>query len=134
MEKRRGKELNWKKTNFNKSQLDLNMSHVLESLREQNVIGSGASGKVYNVTLSNEKEVVVKKILKKRNEFEATIETLSFIKHVNILKLLCSISIAESHFNLLVFEYIQNGSRDKLSQNIKASQIFFDIPNIVLLF
>ena len=59
------------------------------------MIGSGASGKVYNVTLSNGKEVVVKKILKKRNEFEAEIETLGFIKHVNILKLLCSISSAE---------------------------------------
>ena len=125
MEKRRGKELNWKKTNFNKSYIDLNVSCILEILREQNVIGSSASEKVYNVSLPNGKEVAVKNILKKRNEFEAEIKTMGFIKHVNILKLLCSISSAESHFNLLVFEYIQNGSRDQLSQNIKASQVCF---------
>ena len=86
------------------------MSYVLESLRDQSVIGYGATGKVGRVTLPKGKEVTVKKILKKRNEFEAYIETLGFIKHVNILKLLCSISSAESHFNLLIFEYIQNGS------------------------
>ena len=103
------------------------MSYVLESLslRDQNVIGYGATGKVGKITLPKGKEVTVKKILKKRNEFEAYIETLGFIKHVNILKLMCSISSANSHFNLLVFEYIQNGSRDQISQNIKASQVCF---------
>ena len=85
------------------------------------MIVSGASRKVYNVTPLNGKEVEVKNILKKRNEFEADIETLGFIKYVNILNLLCNISSAESHFNLLVFEYIQNGSRDQIYQNIQAS-------------
>ena len=67
MEKQRGKELNWKKTNFNKIHLDLNMSCILENLIEQNAIRSGTSGKVYNDTLLNGKEVGVKNILKKRN-------------------------------------------------------------------
>jgi hypothetical protein len=85
-------------------------SYILRHLTEENVIGSGGAGKVYKVTLRNGLEVAVKNILKKKNEFEAEVETLGLIRHANILKLLCCISSADSDFDLLVLDYMQNGS------------------------
>jgi hypothetical protein len=87
--------------------LEVDESYILQQLREVNVIGSGGAGKVYKATLRNGQEVAVKKISKRRNEFEAEVETLSVIRHANILKLLCCISSAESDFKLLIFEYIK---------------------------
>jgi serine/threonine protein kinase len=90
--------------------MELDESYILRHLTEENVIGSGGAGKVYKVTLRNGLEVAVKKILKKKNEFEAEVETLGLIRHANILKLLCCISSADSDFDLLVLDYMQNGS------------------------
>lgn len=105
---------------------------ILDSIKQENVIGKGGSGNVYKVELANGKEFAVKHIwnsdcvvgkgfsghrssapmLKKRGkvsrEFEAEVETLSSIRHVNVVKLYCSITSDDS--SLLVYEYLQNGS------------------------
>ncbi|KAE8730343.1 Receptor-like protein kinase HSL1 [Hibiscus syriacus] len=72
---------------------------IADCLKEENVIGSGASGKVYKVVLSNGDAVAVKKIsgVKKgdslsaadteRDEFETEVETLGKIRHKNIVRL-----------------------------------------------
>ncbi|XVE55676.1 hypothetical protein DITRI_Ditri03aG0177500 [Diplodiscus trichospermus] len=102
---------------------------ILDSIKQENQIGKGGSGNVYKVTLSNGVELAVKHIwnadshgrrksrsstpiLSKRDgkatEFEAEVQTLSSIRHVNVVKLYCSITSEDS--SLLVYEYLPNGS------------------------
>ncbi|CAH1454212.1 unnamed protein product [Lactuca virosa] len=95
---------------------------ILDSIKEQNLIGKGGSGQVYRTSLKNGVELAVKHIRnsdsvhRKRkhsgkqdsSEFDAEVETLSSIRHVNVVKLYCSITSEES--NLLVYEYLPNGS------------------------
>jgi serine/threonine protein kinase len=45
---------------------------------------------------------------RKSKEFDAEVETLSSIRHVNVVKLYCSITSEDS--SLLVYEYMPNGS------------------------
>ncbi|XP_031484097.1 receptor-like protein kinase 7 [Nymphaea colorata] len=105
---------------------------VINAIREENRIGRGGSGEVYRVDLVNGSTVVVKhiahpesdicrtnssgtvSILKRtsawgrRREFEAEVAVLSSIRHVNVVKLFCSITSDDS--SLLVYEYLPNGS------------------------
>ncbi|XP_058081906.1 receptor-like protein kinase 7 [Magnolia sinica] len=101
---------------------------ILDSIKQDNLIGKGGSGNVYRVPLDNGKELAVKHIwnldsgssgrrsssamLMKRleisPEFDAEVATLSSIRHVNVVKLYCSITSEDS--NLLVYEYLPNGS------------------------
>ncbi|KAJ6289582.1 hypothetical protein OIU78_025498 [Salix suchowensis] len=68
---------------------------IPDCLKEDNVIGSGASGKVYKAVLSNGETVAVKKVSgesrkdntnhsSEKDEFEAEVETLGRIRHKNI--------------------------------------------------
>ncbi|XP_023554264.1 receptor-like protein kinase HAIKU2 [Cucurbita pepo subsp. pepo] len=102
---------------------------IIDSINSHNLIGRGGSGNVYKVVLSNGKELAVKHIwqsssidqtncqtsatiLTKRkirsSEYDAEVATLSSVRHVNVVKLYCSISSEDS--NLLVYEYLPNGS------------------------
>ncbi|KAM0018272.1 putative protein kinase RLK-Pelle-LRR-XI-1 family [Helianthus debilis subsp. tardiflorus] len=85
---------------------------IIESIKEENLIGKGGSGEVYRVSLKNGMELAVKHISKhlvgKSAEFDAEVETLSSIRHVNVVKLYCSITSQESR--LLAYEYLANGS------------------------
>ncbi|XP_042478880.1 receptor-like protein kinase 7 [Macadamia integrifolia] len=101
---------------------------ILDSIKEENLIGKGGSGNVYRVVVGDGKELAVKHIwnnrpeskssrssaamLKRRNgyeeELEAEVATLSSIRHVNVVKLYCSITSEDS--SLLVYEYMPNGS------------------------
>lgn len=100
--------------NFNKHKKE-----ILFGLNENNLIGSGGSGKVYRIPLNNSSEhVVVKQIHnngeldeKREKEFMAEIEILGTIRHTNIVKLFCCISKEDS--KLLVYEYMENESLDK---------------------
>lgn len=54
----------------------------------------------------------------KSQEFEAEVRTLSSIRHVNVVKLYCSITSEDS--SLLVYEYLPNGSLwDRLHTDLK---------------
>eukprot|EP00252_Welwitschia_mirabilis_P007403 TRINITY_DN1870_c0_g1_i8.p1 TRINITY_DN1870_c0_g1~~TRINITY_DN1870_c0_g1_i8.p1 ORF type:complete len:982 (+),score=73.04 TRINITY_DN1870_c0_g1_i8:121-3066(+) len=108
-----------------------------ELLLKENVIGSGASGKVYRMdTVSGKKitAVAVKCLLNGKMEAEinettvnrgkgkaetlfrkyehkmarAEVETLGRIRHKNIVKLYCYLS--NPRVNLLVYEYMPNGN------------------------
>ncbi|XP_015058589.1 receptor-like protein kinase 7 isoform X1 [Solanum pennellii] len=102
---------------------------ILDGIKHDNLIGKGGSGSVYRVQLSDGTDFAVKHIWtsdsgnrkisgttspilgkpgKKSKEFEAEVETLSSIRHVNVVKLYCSITSDDS--SLLVYEYMPNGS------------------------
>ncbi|KAL2471432.1 Leucine-rich receptor-like protein kinase family protein [Abeliophyllum distichum] len=108
---------------------------IFDSIKQENIIGEGGSGSVYRVALANGIELAVKHIWHSDNpgsrkkicsktpmlanrgirswEFEAEVQTLSSIRHINVVKLYCSITSEDS--SLLVYEYMPNGSLwDKL--------------------
>ncbi|KAK2991810.1 hypothetical protein RJ640_006370 [Escallonia rubra] len=107
----------WKLTSFQR--LDFTEVNILSSLIENNMIGSGGSGKVYQIAIGRTGEyVAVKRIWSNRKlehslerEFLAEVQILGTIRHSNIVKLLCCISSENS--KLLVYEYMENQSFDK---------------------
>ncbi|XP_008789188.2 receptor-like protein kinase HSL1 [Phoenix dactylifera] len=108
----------WKLTSFHA--LDFTEHNVVQGLTESNSIGSGGSGKVYRIVVGNRagEVVAVKKIWSSRTldsklekAFQAEVEILGSIRHVNIVKLLCCISKDDS--KLLVYEYLENESLDQ---------------------
>ncbi|KAM3305672.1 hypothetical protein P3S67_012539 [Capsicum chacoense] len=90
---------------------------ILDRVKHDNLIGKGGSGSVYRVQLFDGMDFAVKNIWtsdsgnrkipgttspmlgkpgKKSKEFEAEVETLSSIPHVNGVKLYCSITSDDS--------------------------------------
>ncbi|KAF5444259.1 hypothetical protein F2P56_036747 [Juglans regia] len=109
--------------------LSFTENEIINAIKSDNLIGKGGSGNVYKVILADGKELAVKHIwisdsgdrkdcqsssamLTKRSfrsaEYEAEVATLSSVRHVNVVKLYCSITSEDS--NLLVYEYLPNGS------------------------
>ncbi|XP_010245580.1 PREDICTED: receptor-like protein kinase HSL1 [Nelumbo nucifera] len=129
----------WTLTSFHK--LGFSEYEILDCLDEDNVIGSGASGKVYKAVLSNGETVAVKKLWgasKKRDDsgdvengrmadggFEAEVETLGKIRHKNIVKLWCSCTTRDC--KLLVYEYMPNGSLGDLLHSSKGGLLDWPI-------
>ncbi|KAL6627053.1 hypothetical protein ACP70R_030779 [Stipagrostis hirtigluma subsp. patula] len=121
----------WMLTSFHK--LSFSEYEILDCLDEDNVIGSGASGKVYKAVLSNGEVVAVKKLwggaMKKDTEnggvgsaaddsFEAEVKTLGKIRHKNIVKLWCCCTHKDC--KLLVYEFMPNGSLGDVLHSSKA--------------
>ncbi|KAJ6749294.1 KINASE FAMILY WITH LEUCINE-RICH REPEAT DOMAIN-CONTAINING PROTEIN [Salix purpurea] len=88
----------WKLTSFQR--LDFTEANILANLTENNLIGSGGSGKVYRIAINRAGDfVAVKRIWnneemddKLGKEFSAEVQILGTIRHANIVKLLCCIS------------------------------------------
>ncbi|CAG7887120.1 hypothetical protein BRARA_A01103 [Brassica rapa] len=102
----------WKLIGFQK--LGFRSEHVLECVKENNVIGKGGAGIVYKGLMPNGEEVAVKKLLtvskgsSHDNGLSAEIQTLGRIRHRNIVRLIAFCS--NKDVNLLVYEYMPNGS------------------------
>ncbi|GAV71285.1 LRR_1 domain-containing protein/Pkinase_Tyr domain-containing protein/LRR_6 domain-containing protein, partial [Cephalotus follicularis] len=101
----------WKLSAFQK--LEFGSEDVLECVKENNVIGRGGAGIVYQGVMPNGEEVAVKKLgINKGSSHDsglsAEIQTLGRIRHRNIVRLLAFCSNKET--NLLVYEYMPNGS------------------------
>ncbi|KAK2987437.1 hypothetical protein RJ640_018574 [Escallonia rubra] len=110
--------------------LSFSEEEILKEIKQENLIGKGGSGNVYKVHLRNGKQLAVKHIWKSHSgdrkccrssspmlakgkksrspEYDAEVATLSSVRHVNVVKLYCSITSDDS--NLLVYEYMPNGS------------------------
>ncbi|PKA47484.1 Receptor-like protein kinase HAIKU2 [Apostasia shenzhenica] len=112
--------------------LSFDEQEIINSIKRENIIGKGGSGDVYRVVLSSGTAVAVKHICNstyvsdrrdgqstiallsggkssvRSREFDAEVRTLSSIRHLNIVKLFCSITSEDS--SLLVYEYLPNGS------------------------
>lgn len=120
-----------KTTSWNVKQyhvLRFNENEIVDGIKAENLIGKGGSGNVYRVVLKSGAEFAVKHIwtsnLSERGscrstssmlrrssrspEFDAEVATLSSIRHVNVVKLYCSITSEDS--SLLVYEFLPNGS------------------------
>ncbi|KAF8391301.1 hypothetical protein HHK36_023603 [Tetracentron sinense] len=118
----------WILTSFHK--LGFSEFEFLDCFDEDNVIGIGASGKVYKAVLNNGEAVAVKKLWEgsnkendsggnSKNGFEAEVETLGKIRHKNIVKLWCCCTTKDC--KLLIYEYMPNGSLGDLLHSSKGS-------------
>ncbi|XP_074309281.1 uncharacterized protein LOC141643855 [Silene latifolia] len=99
----------WKMTTF--QNVEFTVSDIMEFMKDGNVIGRGGAGIVYHGKMGCGSEIAVKKLLgfgKHDHGFKAEIETLGNIRHRNIVRLLAFCS--SKHTNLLVYEYMRNGS------------------------
>ncbi|KAE8787351.1 Receptor-like protein kinase HSL1 [Hordeum vulgare] len=110
----------WVVTSFHKVEFD--EEDLLSCLDdENNVVGTGAAGKVYRAVLANDDVVAVKKLRRvggagaarkdkdgMKDTFEAEVATLGRIRHKNIVKLWCCLRSGDR--GLLVYEYMTNGS------------------------
>ncbi|KAI5684410.1 hypothetical protein M9H77_05638 [Catharanthus roseus] len=118
----------WKLTAFQR--LDFTCDDVLDSLKEDNIIGKGGAGIVYKGVMPNGEQVAVKRLpamsrgSSHDHGFNAEIQTLGRIRHRHIVRLLGFCSNHET--NLLVYEYMPNGSLGEMLHGKKGGHLHWD--------
>ncbi|KAK7346852.1 hypothetical protein VNO80_21375 [Phaseolus coccineus] len=118
----------WKLTAFQR--LDFTADDVLDSLKEDNIIGKGGAGIVYKGAMPNGDQVAVKRLpamsrgSSHDHGFNAEIQTLGRIRHRHIVRLLGFCSNHET--NLLVYEYMPNGSLGEVLHGKKGGHLHWD--------
>ncbi|XP_050211551.1 leucine-rich repeat receptor-like serine/threonine-protein kinase BAM3 [Mercurialis annua] len=118
----------WKLTAFQK--IDFTVTDILECVKDGNIIGRGGAGVVYHGKMPNGIEIAVKKLLgfgtqSHDHGFRAEIQTLGNIRHRNIVRLLAFCSNKET--NLLVYEYMRNGSLGEALHGKKGSFLTWNL-------
>ncbi|KAK9097064.1 hypothetical protein Sjap_022561 [Stephania japonica] len=118
----------WKLTAFQR--LDFTCDDVLDCLKEDNIIGKGGAGIVYKGVMPNGDQVAVKRLpamsrgSSHDHGFNAEIQTLGRIRHRHIVRLLGFCSNHET--NLLVYEYMPNGSLGEVLHGKKGGHLHWD--------
>ncbi|XP_073041170.1 uncharacterized protein [Primulina eburnea] len=118
----------WKLTAFQR--LDFSCDDVLDCLKEDNIIGKGGAGIVYKGVMPDGEHVAVKRLpVMSRGSshdhgFNAEIQTLGRIRHRHIVRLLGFCSNHET--NLLVYEYMPNGSLGEVLHGKKGGHLLWD--------
>uniref|UniRef100_A0A7N0TFQ6 non-specific serine/threonine protein kinase n=1 Tax=Kalanchoe fedtschenkoi TaxID=63787 RepID=A0A7N0TFQ6_KALFE len=110
----------WKLESFHPIHID---GDEICDLGDNNLIGSGGTGKVYRVDLKSCGQAVAVKQLWKGNEvllMAAEMNVLAKIRHKNILKLYACLTRAGSHY--LVFEYMSNGNVSQALKRVLKGQ------------
>ncbi|XP_015886326.3 receptor protein-tyrosine kinase CEPR2 [Ziziphus jujuba] len=114
-------ESKWKLSSFH--QLEFDVEEICD-LDEDNLIGSGSTGKVFRLSLKKNGSTVAVKQLWKGDGVKvlaAEMDILGKIRHRNILKLYASLTKGGSSF--LVLEYMVNGNLfQALHREIKGGQ------------
>lgn len=114
----------WKVESFQPPELD---AEEICNLEEENLIGSGGTGKVYRLELKNRGTVAVKQLWKGNGAkvLMSEIDILGKIRHRNILKLYACLTRGE--LNFLVYEYMPNGNLyQALHREIKGGRSELD--------
>eukprot|EP00253_Pinus_taeda_P018320 PITA_18320 len=113
----------WKMTAF--QTLSFGIDDVVECIKEENVIGQGGEGVVYKGNMPNGEVVAVKKPTRigssNAHGFSAEIKTLGRIRHRHVVRLLAFCFNHDT--NLLVYEYMPNGSLAKLLHGNNATPL-----------
>lgn len=116
---------NWKLESFHPVNFD---ADDICNLDENNVIGSGGTGKVYKLDLKKDVGTVAVKRLWRGNGvkvLKTEMEILGTIRHKNVLKLYACVMKGGSSF--LVFEYMANGNLfQALHRETKGGQAELD--------
>lgn len=126
--KRAGSARAWKLTTFQR--LGFTCDDVLDSLKEDNIIGKGGAGIVYKGVMPNGEQVAVKRFpnmgCKSSHDhgFGAEIQTLGKIRHRHIVRLLGFCSNNET--NLLIYQYMPNGSLGEVLHGKKGGHLHWD--------
>ncbi|GMH24619.1 hypothetical protein Nepgr_026462 [Nepenthes gracilis] len=126
--KKASKSRAWKLTAFQR--LDFTVDDVLDCLKEENIIGKGGAGIVYKGVMPNGFQVAVKRLpamsrgSSHDHGFNAEIQTLGRIRHRHIVRLLGFCSNHET--NLLVYEYMPNGSLGEVLHGKKGGYLHWD--------
>jgi len=88
----------------------------LESLDEEDIVGSGGFGTVYRMVMNDLGTFAVKKIDRSRQGsdrvFEREVEILGSVKHINLVNLRGYCRLPSSR--LLIYDYLTLGSLDDL--------------------
>ncbi|KAI3932169.1 hypothetical protein MKW92_021643 [Papaver armeniacum] len=127
--KKASESRSWKFTAFQR--LEFTCDDILDALKEDNIIGKGGAGIVYKGGMPNGDQVAVKRlsVLSRSGSshdhgFNAEIQTLGRIRHRHIVRLLGFCSNHET--NLLVYEYMPNGSLGEVLHGKKGGHLHWD--------
>ncbi|KAL8546504.1 hypothetical protein ACS0TY_006299 [Phlomoides rotata] len=120
----------WRITTFQRVVFD--EEQVLASLTDENLIGSGGSGRVYRVKLKSGQMVAAKRLWDQKGIAESEgvlrreVEILGRIRHKNIVRLL--FSCVSEDIRVLVYNYIENGSLGDVLYGEKRAVLRLDWP------